>query len=354
MLRLSLRVRNWPTPVRWGAAVLLVLIAFAARIVLWGTSPHLPFITFLPAVVLITVYLGRGPAWAAVVGSAALALYYFVEPAESFALTEDGTLSLGLYALVAGLLVVTLASLQDAYTSIGQNQRELEGAVRVAEEQRRAAEARERDLDLLITEFGHRVKNDLARVGAMLRMQSAGASPETAAALRAAADRVLVLARIHDRLARCEGQVLVDVQTLLADLVQATHMTADMRPIGFFVSAEIYLLPASRAGAVGLLANELLTNALKHAFPGDRAGAVNLLFRREGDDLLLIVADDGIGMHEAGPDKRDGSVGIGRRLTRALAAQLGGRIETTPTGDAGGTTHTVRFPVTPTGSRVGI
>src|SRR5690349_13737018 len=160
-----------------------------------------------------------------------------------------------------------------------------------------------RKRDLLLVEFGHRVKNDLARISATVGMQAVGASPETAAALQAISERARVLARVHDRLSRRDGHVLVDMHEFLHDLVADLRVNlTDLTRVGLFVEAERHSLPVSRARAVGLIANELVMNALKHAFPGDRAGVVRLGFWRDGQDLLLTVADDGVGLADTPPE----------------------------------------------------
>lgn len=82
----------------------------------------------------------------------------------------------------------------------------------------------------------------------------------------------------------------------------------------------------ARAVPVGLITNELVTNALKYAFPDDRAGTVCIRFWREGEEFVLAVEDDGIGLPDT--DAAPKGTGLGRRLIRALAAQLGGRLAT--------------------------
>ena len=70
--------------------------------------------------------------------------------------------------------------------------------------------------------------------------------------------------------------------------------------------------------AVGLITNELLTNALKYAFPDDRAGTVTVRFSRDDGRFELVVADDGVGVSPETPPS--GSGGLGQRLIRSLAS----------------------------------
>jgi two-component sensor histidine kinase len=110
------------------------------------------------------------------------------------------------------------------------------------------------------------------------------------------------------------------------------------------------MLSVSRAGAIGLIANELVTNAMKHAFPDDREGAITIGFHREADDFLLTMSDNGVGLEMPPEPQGEGPQrsGMGGRLVRALTAQLGGHIETSARrGD--GTIHVLRFPVAPPG-----
>ena len=115
-------------------------------------------------------------------------------------------------------------------------------------------------------------------------------------------------------------------------------LAADLRPTllaGRAVALEVEAeedvqLPAERAVPLGLVVNEAVTNALKHAFPKGRAGTVRVRFAREGGGYALTVADDGIGPSPAPRTEDDGAASggpAGTRLIGALARQLGGTVE---------------------------
>ena len=91
---------------------------------------------------------------------------------------------------------------------------------------------------------------------------------------------------------------------------------------------------------VGLIANELVTNALKHASPDNCAGSVTVIFKSLDGECILCVEDDGIGL------PRDAEVrkGLGQKLIRSLVAQLQGSFEICPRTDGRGTIAKIRFP----------
>jgi two-component sensor histidine kinase len=90
--------------------------------------------------------------------------------------------------------------------------------------------------------------------------------------------------------------------------------------------------------------NELVTNALKHAFPTDREGLIRVTFHRDDAAYELVVADNGVGPAGDAWAARAEAGGMGTRLLRALAAQLGGRLDVMG-GEVGGTSCRLRFPV---------
>ncbi len=317
---------------RFAAAAALPLAAFALASFLAGGLS----VTHLHLLLFATVLLGAllfGLA-AGLVGATlgfALLLWRGVGPA------ADGGWSLDWRAVVDSFLWFAVAKLAAALIAAPRaGNRTLAAAKHRAEEEARRS-------GLLLEEWSHRVSNDLYLQVSMLRAQ-AGAEPEAAPALRAAAGRVQVLGRVHGRLSRgAAAGAVVDSRDFLEGLMADLRTSAGgARPVALAVAAEAHVLPLTAAGDVGLVLNELVTNALKHAFPGNRAGVVRATFRRDGDLLELAVADNGVGM-AAGPLGRTGD-GVGGQLLRGLATQLGGRLETAA-GEVGGTVRTLRFPV---------
>lgn len=331
-----------PNPARWLGAALLVLIAFAIRFWLLQAT-DLPFLLFFPPIILSSIIFNHGSGFVALALSTLLAWYFFLPPLHSFAFPEGKTaLDLVLFVVVGTFIAGVVEALHAAYVEV--------------DEARSRAEAGEHARELLLAEFSHRVKNDMQRIVGTMLMQASGSEPGVGAALRTAAERVRVIARVHDRLAQRGGHALAHTDEYLHDLILDLRSTiGGLKPVGLFIEAERHLLPVSRAGLVGLVVNELVTNALKYAFPDEsREGSVRVSFRRDGGDYLLTVADDGIGML-APPSTRQepgASGGMGRRLVRALAAQLGGHLEISETSDTGGTTCTLRFPAQPPGDEI--
>jgi two-component sensor histidine kinase len=188
----------------------------------------------------------------------------------------------------------------------------------------------------------------MQRVMGLLSMQARGTSPEVAAALRVATDRVRVIARIQERLLVRDSCTTLDACGFLESLVADVRTSLEgLQPVMLVVEAESHILSGEQASAIGLVTNELITNALKHAFPDGRKGTLRIGFRRDGAEYVLLVADDGVGWSQSDQDAvPDGSHsgGLGQRLTAALAMQLHGRIAVGG-GDPSGTVVTMRFPL---------
>ena len=310
---------RWPGAVRYGLATLLVALVGAVRLVLAEILTGMPFLLFVPAVFLAALLFGAGAGLYATLLGAGLAFYLFLEPAGSLAPTVHAAVSLGLFVAIGGLVAG------------------LTGALRRAVDRARAAE---RHKDLLLREVNHRIKNDLQILTSLLSLQRrAAGSPETRRALGAAAERVAVLARVYDRLSHRDSAAVVDTRDFIAGLVddlQAALVAG--RPITVTAELERAALTLECALPLGLIVNELLTNALKHAFPDARPGHIAVSFARQGDAFVLRVRDDGVGLGDAGAPGH----GLGRQLVHGLAAQLGGTV--LATGDAGACVA-VRFPV---------
>jgi two-component sensor histidine kinase len=263
--------------------------------------------------------------------------------------------SLGLPALLDAFLWFALAKLTAALVAAPRRL-----VARLAEA-REEAEAEARRRALLLGEMSHRVMNDLQRLAGLLQSQ-ARTEPAAAEPLRAAASRVQVLGRLQHRLSTRGAGAEADSRPYIEAVVEDLRAGLAGSPVALTVSAESHPLPLAAAGDLGLALNELVTNALKHAFPGGRAGTVRVAFRREAESGLyaLAVADNGAGFRATGGGGGLGGAaepgghggGFGSRLVRALAAQLGGRVEAS-SGQVGGSVVTLRFPP-PVADAVGV
>lgn len=196
------------------------------------------------------------------------------------------------------------------------------------------------NMDVLFQEIHHRVKNNLQVVSSMLMMQSMKVGDEaTRAALQQSLDRIHSMGLVHQTLYLSNEAARVDLQSYLGRLAQSLDDTygAAERGIVLRVEADPGGLDLDKAVPLGLLANEALTNALKHGFPQGRGGTVTLGLRRVDGLVRFFVQDDGTGL------KPEHGEGVGMTLVRALAHQLDG--ELTLDGTEGGTRLAVSFPV---------
>jgi len=197
----------------------------------------------------------------------------------------------------------------------------------------RAAKERDRQIgerDLFLEEFDHRVRNNFQLVTSLLQLQRDRAEDEaTADALGAALARVESIARAHHHLYRgspAPGQV--DMHDYLSELCTALADALLLHGgITLACSAEATLMSRDRAVSIGLVVNEAVTNAAKHAFCGRDNGRIEVAFHAHGAGWRLEVRDDGIGMSgETLKKGREG--GLGQRLIDAFARQAGGKVVT--------------------------
>jgi two-component sensor histidine kinase len=186
------------------------------------------------------------------------------------------------------------------------------------------AQQAERAKDLLLQEISHRIKNTFAMMLSLIGLQSRQAPPDTRTALEAMARRVRVMASIHEHLRTApQADHPVDLAQYLTELGGSLQDSVrELRPITVMVKAQAASSPAAKALAIGLIVNELVTNALKHAFDGERIGHIEVHLARKGDQLQLSVSDNGRGCSESSPK------GLGSQLVDLLVAQLEGRLTT--------------------------
>jgi PAS domain S-box-containing protein len=216
-------------------------------------------------------------------------------------------------------------------------------------EQRMAARALMgslREKELLLQEVHHRVKNNLQIICSLINLQldKEGESSAMAAALIEIETRIRSISLVHELLYQSDDFARVDFPSYVRQLVDylAEAYAVDRRRVRIEVSAGEESLPIDKAIPCGLILNELVVNALKHAFPDGRSGRIGVAVGRASEGAAFIeVADDGVGPEREETRER-GRVSIGLSLVQNLASQLGGRVETS---DGVGVAIRVVFPL---------
>jgi two-component sensor histidine kinase len=260
------------------------------------------FFLFMPAVFLSSLLFGRGPGWWVTGLSTLLAVGLFTYPSYQIIINDDDILPLVLFVLMC----LGVSEISDA----------LRGALA------HATRAEEQNA-LLLGEMEHRTKNNFQIIGSVLATQARGQSdPEIRQALQDAVTRIRVIAQAQDLLRLRDGNTSVRLDEYLTSLCEGLrNVLCDVRPIDLVVDVERIEVSSSTAVPIGLIVNELVTNAFKYGFPDDCAGTIQVSFRMVEDNRAeLMVADDGVGY------PADAREGLGTRLTGLLCRQLDGTI----------------------------
>jgi two-component sensor histidine kinase len=178
-------------------------------------------------------------------------------------------------------------------------------------------------IGLLMQELTHRVKNSLQSIAAMVMIEARShKSGEGKAALQRVSHRIDALGQLYSKLSKSDTVEAVDAPTYLDELCR--DLVASVQggtSIVLKTDIESELLPTDKAIPMGLIVNELVTNALKYAFPNETKGTVMVTLKRVPGELRLTIADDGKGIDS----RRARLPGLGGRLVEGFAQQLGGR-----------------------------
>lgn len=191
-----------------------------------------------------------------------------------------------------------------------------------------------RQQSIMLREMEHRVANSLQIIASILLLKAKSvSSEETRQELHDAHKRVMSIAEVQKYLHSTGGLDQIEVSTYLDKLCSglARSMVQDQGSIVVKVIAEDGVVPSSVAVSMGLIVTELVINAIKHAFPDDRAeGLILVTYERDDADWKLVVSDNGVGKSEV----NDESPGLGMTIIGALAKQLGAKVEVSSS-DAG-------------------
>jgi PAS domain S-box-containing protein len=258
-----------------------------------------------------------------------------------YGLRKDGTempieIALNPFSTSQGLFV--LSSIAD----ISERKRSTEQL----RERTEALTASLSERDVLLQEIHHRVKNNLQIISSLINMQARkiGVGPQQDQ-LKDCKTRIDAIAMIHEQLYQSRDYARVPfseyVRNLVNNIVHAANVSADR--IAVKMEIEQVALTVDKAIPCGLILNELMTNALKHAFPDGRVGTVRVeLSVVEDGSVRLAVSDDGIGMPEHETAVMQTSIGM--VLITTLTEQLQGRLTISR---QNGTSLLVEFPTSP-------
>jgi two-component sensor histidine kinase len=195
-----------------------------------------------------------------------------------------------------------------------------------ASRDRYAALAAEREV--LLREVNHRVGNSLQIIASLLHLQANSSTQEDVkVALTNAMGRVAAVAQVHRRLYTSHDLKSVLLNQYLDALLEDLRRSAEgNRMSRLTLKAEQIEIDPDRAVAIGIIVNELVMNAVKYAYP-DGAGPIHIVLNAEDDNVVLSIADNGVGLNVK-TDPR--STGMGQRIVTAMASKLDASVERDP------------------------
>jgi PAS domain S-box-containing protein len=198
--------------------------------------------------------------------------------------------------------------------------------------ERKVAEERLRrsvtEKDALLRELYHRTKNNMQMICSMLNLESTQVGdPKLIEEFHLISDKIVSMSLVHEMLYVSRDLTSIDLADYIRDLCALLRQSylATASRIRLDVDIESIRVPIDTAIPLGLMLNELVTNALKHAFPGGREGSICISGARAGTgEIVLVVADDGIGLPSGFEAEESRSMGF--RTVYALAEQIRGSV----------------------------
>lgn len=297
---------------RWliEAAVALAMTALGIlpRLAIESAYPNVvPYALIYPAVLFATLLAGFRAGLIALLLSQLLAMLLFVSPKGVFAFERtDDAISLAATTLAQLLIVIVVT-----------------GYRRASRQAARLEQERADTLALALRELDHRTKNNFMLAAALLRIQAARSDDaKVAAALEDASNRLLAIEGVQSNLAVSSEDIAhVSLAAYLGDLCERLRQGLFAEHVELECEVEDVALPRDVAVPIGLIVNELIANALKHAFD-ERGGRIAVRARPEHGRVILEVADDGRGRAQG-----KGEAGVGTRLVTMLTMRLNATLE---------------------------
>jgi two-component system, sensor histidine kinase PdtaS len=304
--------RKWPLSVCLATTVAAVGAACLFQLPIERHVPGEPFLLFLLVVIASTLAFGASAGFVGVGVSTILSILFF-EPVGSFELWYAiDLIKIELYAVLAICSVIAFARLSNMVIAARENADSL-GRLN----QRKS---------ILLRELAHGVANNFAAVAAFISVRSKNISDAQArSVLDEAVEQIRLMGQVHSRLRAGDRHVSLGSRDFLENLCdELKGSLARGRQISIECEADDLPLSTHQAISLGLIVNELVTNAIKHAFPEGHKGCIRVgLEVLPEDQLRLRVEDDGVGFS----NHRQRNGGMGQDLVKGLSCELGGHLE---------------------------
>lgn len=201
-----------------------------------------------------------------------------------------------------------------------------------------------KEKELLMKEMHHRVKNNLQLIQNLLESQSSALDATSLQAIQNSRGRLYAMTLIHQKLYMSENVTLINLSSYLMDLVNyVIDSFGGAEGIRFELSVNNVTLLVNQAIPVAIIVNEAITNALKYAFPDQRAGTISLRLTENSEGRIhLLISDDGIGLPDGlAPDRK---TSMGLRLIKGLCRELKGKLDIRGSGGTGISVVFTRMP----------
>lgn len=310
------RIAAWSAPIqgdvlRWGFAGGAFVVGLLARRAL---DPYLPpelfYPTFVPVVLLTAVFAGTGQAVATAGALGLWAWFVLLPPPDSLVLRVPEAVALLVFALTSATEIALVHVMRRALRHLAEAETR---ALRHADQR-----------DLICAELRHRISSHLSAVGTLLEVQRQGVGdPEAQRILDEAASRLQVVSRLCRQLQDPEAQEIEFGAFLRAMVPDALAVRGAEGRIGVDIQADDeVVVSAARAVPLGLVAAELLSNAVAHGFPSGQGGRIRISLERTGaGHARLLVRQDGEGLPPGFDLAR--AAGLGLSVARRFAQHLG-------------------------------
>ncbi|MCW3104741.1 MAG: hypothetical protein JWO09_3181 [Bacteroidetes bacterium] len=202
-------------------------------------------------------------------------------------------------------------------------------------------EASLHEKEILLSEIHHRVKNNMAVISGLLGLQSGYVEDERSRLLfEESRNRIHSMALIHDKLYQHETFARIDFNAYCNDLINyiRTSYNNTTAKITYSITCNDVMVDIKNAVPCGLILNELISNAYKHAFSGRTEGEIKIVCTKMGGKFTMMVSDNGIGFNAE--EVIEQPVSLGLTLITALVAQVNGTMKAT---NKNGTTYYISF-----------